>query len=101
MYKSLVVLLLIMPLSTYGEERNNSEYLSGLLINAKATGMCGVFGQMARFQESTKMPGGDEFIIRFLNTESARLGHTTLSFMKECPKVIKNHAATMKSLNNN
>jgi len=92
------VLLLPLSFSAYAEEKDDTDYLVNLMVTAKATGMCGVFGQMARFQASTKMPGGDEFILRFLNTEAARLGHDAASFMEQCPIVIQRYDETMKIL---
>ena len=71
-----------------------------LMITAKATGMCGVFSQMANFQEATKMPGGDEFIIRFISTEAARLGMTSEKLVGQCPSIVEKYNSTMKSLGN-
>jgi hypothetical protein len=39
---------------------------------------------MAEFQKSTKMPGGDEFLERFLGMESARLGKTPSQYVQMC-----------------
>jgi hypothetical protein len=80
------------------EDAEDSGPLIDALVTAKATGMCGVFSQMVNFQEATKMPGGDEFIVRFLNTEAARLGHTLETFMQSCITAADNYAATMKTL---
>ena len=68
---------------------NENDAVKSMLIAAKATGMCGTFAQLTRFQESTQMPGGDEFIVRFLNTEAARLGKTLPQFMEECQVVVE------------
>ena len=46
---------------------------------------------MASFQESTKMPGGDEFLLRFLATEQARLGMSPQEFLKACQKSISTY----------
>lgn len=54
------------------------------LVGAKLHGMCGTFGELARFQKATKMKGGDEFIERFLNTESARLGMSPKRLFELC-----------------
>ena len=76
MYKYLVILFLILSTPLQAKEKSDSEFIVELMVVAKATGMCGVFSQMANFQEATKMPGGDEFIVRFIKTEAALLGHT-------------------------
>jgi len=67
-----------------GASANENDGVIEMLIAAKATGMCGTFKQMSIFQESTQMPGGDEFIARFLNTEAARLGMTLPEFLEKC-----------------
>lgn len=60
-----------------------------LLVTAKFSGGCGIITQMASFQESTKMPGGDDFLGRFLNTESARLGMTIKQYLEQCRQSTK------------
>jgi hypothetical protein len=40
--------------------------------------------QLVAFQEATKMPGGDDFLMRFMTTEAARLGETPLGFIERC-----------------
>lgn len=77
---------------------NDNEALMDALIAAKATGMCGAIKQMSAFQESTKMPGGDGFILRFLNTEAARLGKTLPEFLAQCKAAVDTYTALMSSL---
>lgn len=91
----LFFLILITPLQA--KEKSDSEFIVELMVTAKATGMCGVFVQMMNFQETTKMQGSDEFIIRFLSIEATRLGHTLESFMKTCPPIVKKYNETMKT----
>ena len=55
-----------------------------LMVTAKFSGGCGIVTQLASFQESTKMPGGDEFLGRFLKTESARLGMSLKQYLEQC-----------------
>ena len=92
MLKVYVFLSLLLPLLLNAEEVEESKMneIVSMMVVAKATGMCGVLSQLARFQETTKMKGGDEFIMRFLNTEAARLGHTVQSFVGQCPDIVKN-----------
>ncbi len=54
--------------------------------------------QLTAFQESTKMLGGDEFILRFVNTEAARLGKTVPQFLSECQSSVAIYTKTMQSL---
>lgn len=55
----------------------------------KFVGLCGSFAQMAKFQESTELDGGHEFVARFLLAESSRLGLTPQEFMDQCSERIK------------
>ncbi len=95
-----LVILLLIPYNVQAEEvgKEDMSAITDLMIVAKATGMCGVYRQMAIFQESTKMSGGNEFILRFLNTEAARLGHTPESFMQQCAQVTEKYNNSMKLL---
>lgn len=79
-------------------ENDSANMVIEMMVVAKATGMCGVFSQMANFQQTTKMKGGDEFVVRFLTTEAVRLGHTLESFMAQCPEVVKKYNAYMELL---
>ena len=100
MLKSFVFLFLFFPLLLNAEESDKNEYgeIVGMMVVAKATGMCGVLSQLIRFQETTKMKGGDEFIMRFLNTEAARLGHTVDTFVGQCPNVTEKYKGYMELL---
>lgn len=97
-HKYILLILLAVPFSSHALE-DDSNIVKNLMVTAKATGMCGVFSQMVAFQDSTKMPGGDEFIVRFLNTEAVRLGYELNEFMKTCPIVVKKYNDTMSLLN--
>ena len=100
MKKYLVCFMLLYPMFAYAEEKGaeESNMLVELMVVAKATGMCGVFAQMTTFQQATKMPGGDEFIVRFLQTEAARLGHSLDSFLEQCPIFVDKYTQTMEAL---
>jgi hypothetical protein len=75
----------LLTIGTYALAAEKSEEsVLELLVTAKFSGGCGVITQMASFQQSTKMPGGDEFLGRFLNTESARLGMTVKQYLEQC-----------------
>lgn len=76
--------LIVMAGSAYSAEEEMS--LAGFLVAAKFLGGCGIFSQMAKFQESTKMLGGNEFIERFYTVESARLGLSPLEYGENCRK---------------
>ncbi len=79
-------------------QANEDDQVVGLLIAAKFTGVCGIFKQLSEFQGSTKMPGGDDFIVRFVNTEMARMGTTLPEFATQCASSIKQYTNTMTAL---
>ncbi|WP_316423345.1 hypothetical protein [Escherichia coli] len=88
-----IAILLILFFSTIvcAKPKSDNGDLKGLqelMITSKVAGMCGTIKQMATFQESTKMPGGDEFLQRFLTTEQARLGMNPQEFLEACQKSI-------------
>ncbi|WP_338508472.1 hypothetical protein [Pseudomonas poae] len=60
-----------------------------LLAAAKLSGACGIVGQMASFQDSTKMAGGTEFLNRFMIAEAARLGWTLDQYLEHCRGAIQ------------
>ena len=41
-----------------------------------------------QFQESTKMDGGNEFVVRFWTTEAARLGKTLNEYAAHCVSTV-------------
>jgi hypothetical protein len=82
---ALSALLLTFGVSVWAEKEDEQSTLA-LLITAKFSGGCGILSQMATFQESTKMEGGDDFLMRFLNTESARLGMSVAQYLEQCRK---------------
>lgn len=82
--KYVLLLILSFHISWSAESYEKNATPQDLMIVSKVAGMCGTFRQMSIFQESTKMPGGDEFFVRFLHTEMARLGWTEETFYKNC-----------------
>jgi len=91
-------LLISLPALAKDNTENDMSVIIEMMVVAKATGMCGVFSQMVTFQDTTKMAGGGEFIVRFLRTEAVRLGHTLESFMAQCPSLVKKYNSNMKLL---
>ena len=58
--------------------------LREVIVSSKISGGCSLLVQMAEFQQSTKMVGGDAFLERFLSMESARLGMSVDQYVKVC-----------------
>lgn len=66
-----------------------------MLVTSKFNGYCGAIYQMGSFQEVTKMKGGTEFLVRFIKTESARLGFTVDQFLDACKNASRSHKRWM------
>ena len=79
----MVVMIVTILFASSSHGSGNKEILEALQI-AKVAGMCGALKQITSFQETTQMPGGNEFILRFFQTESARLGMELQDFLKSC-----------------
>lgn len=77
---ALLTITLISNSQTYSAEVDPTE----ILVVAKFSGFCGAISQMHDFQQVTKMPGGDEFVSRFLATEAARLGLNVKKMLENC-----------------
>jgi hypothetical protein len=99
MIKLLFISILVFSSFTNAEEKQGDmSEIIGMMVVAKATGMCGVLSQMINFQQTTKMDGGDEFMIRFINTEAARLGKTLEVYVGDCPPIVEKYNGYMKML---
>jgi hypothetical protein len=100
MYKRILIGLALiaaasLPVSAQSED---NEQLINLLVVSKATGMCGTLKQLSAFQESTQMTGGNEFLLRFISTEAARLGKTLPELLGECESSVAIYTRTMEEL---
>lgn len=80
----IALLSLVAPIANAEENLSIQEVLS----IAKLAGVCGVFKQMAAFQEATQLEGGHVFAARFLMTEAARLGKTPEEYVTQCNRAI-------------
>jgi len=67
--------------SAHAEVATNPQ---GVLALSKLVGACGIVMQIIDFQAATKMDGGDEFVARFVKTETSRMGLTEEEFFKKC-----------------
>lgn len=76
--------LLLAYCASAAADPTESQQLHGAFVSARISGGCTLLVQMAEFQKSTKMPGGDEFLERFLGMESARLGISPAQYVKMC-----------------
>ncbi len=92
------ILMLAIPLMLSGNvlAHNGSKKHTSPLATAKLAGMCGALKQMAAFQEATKMEGGKEFYIRFVNTEAIRVGLTLPEFLQGCQQATRTYAELIK-----
>ncbi|MFT5709318.1 MAG: hypothetical protein ACI8QT_000004 [Halioglobus sp.] len=67
------------------------KFIMEIMVTSKMTGICGLVTQMVTFQETTKMDRGDDFMVRFLTTETARLGMSLEGFVAQCKTVVANY----------
>lgn len=97
-YLLLLILIVNAGWSTDNSEQNDYDTTLILLAQAKMAGVCGTIKQMALFQESTKMAGGDEFLARYINTEMARLNLTSETFLKLCKQSVQTYEQTVNTM---
>ncbi len=69
-----------------------------MLMNAKFAGTCGALTQMLDFQKSTAMPGGEDFVVRFWQEETARLGMTPDQFAGRCKEVVTEYEEVIAAI---
>ncbi|AWC94471.1 hypothetical protein ACV8DN_002890 [Morganella morganii] len=92
-----IVFLTMLQLTPITGFSNSTATVEDIMIVSKYTGMCGVFSQLSKFQESTKMDNGDEFLERFFNTELSRLNTTPEEFIKNCNKATETYDGYMET----
>lgn len=68
-----VLLAFVSFLSTASNDISNKELLNQVDLHAKMAGICATYAEMVVFQDRNKIPNGDEFIRRFLISETTRL----------------------------
>ena len=81
----------------------NAEYiehnkLDEIIKEAQIAGAYGMMSQIISFQVKTKMKGGDEFIIKFINTKAESLGLTSEEFVKNLKNIDDEFKIYMKIL---
>lgn len=81
-----VTFALVSLAASFGVRSEEKLSKQEILSIAKLSGACGVFKQMATFQESTQLVGGNEFAARFLMAEAARLGKSPEEYVNQCNK---------------
>lgn len=77
---------------------DDTDFAISVMIVSKTTGMCGAISQMTKFQESTQLSGGDEFIERFIKSELGRLDMTAQEFVDSCSKSIESYNTLKNTL---
>ena len=93
--KKIQGVVLVSTLLAAGAQADEDLKPSEMLSIAKVTGLCGAMQQLVAFQSATKMPGGDEFVVRFYKTELARLGTNQEAFTAQCVSVTNTYNAYM------
>tara|TARA_B100000683_G_C12298346_1_gene477053 strand:+ start:404 stop:751 length:348 start_codon:yes stop_codon:yes gene_type:complete len=68
---------------------------------AKLAGACGVYKQMADFQEYSKMDNSDKFVFAFMQSEASRLDNTPEKFLESCNSMMLIYKSAIDSINEN
>lgn len=76
---STVLFTLAMPVSAQDDLSPQ-----GILAIAKIAGACGILDSMIGFQKTTRMDGGEAFVLRFWEVEAARLGMSVQQLSDKC-----------------
>ena len=72
--------------------------MHGIMAVSKVTGACGIVAGMAQFQMATKMDGGTEFLVRFIETEAARRGMSREEWSAECKQAVTTYDGFWKAI---
>lgn len=94
--KLLSLLFLLFTLSSHANADGQSA--QEIMAVSKIAGACGILDSMLHFQKTTKMPGGEEFTVRFWATEAARLGLTMQQYSDQCNGAITSYDKFWKAL---
>lgn len=88
----LVIVALAVSVSASHAQRGTPELsLESFLVVGKASGACGILNLQLTFQQTTRMAGGDEFVVRFWTTEAARLGMTLKEYSDHCNRTLASY----------
>lgn len=96
------LLALAVTVMLVGSANAEDNVVHDMMVVSKMAGACGVAQQMANFQRTTQMPGGDEFVARFWKMEFARLGVTQKEYITNCERsfeLYKNYWDTAEAAN--
>lgn len=98
--KSQIFIAITLLIASFNVAANAEEKVDpqGVLAIAKITGACGIMDEMISFQKKTKLPGGDDFVARFWQAESARQGKTVQQMSDDCNKAIGAYDNLWKSM---
>lgn len=73
--------------------------IESLMALGKLTGACGIMNSQIVFQQTTGMPEGDEFLVRYWTTEAARLGMTIEKYGASCSQSIDSYDQFIAAIN--
>jgi hypothetical protein len=91
-------IFLVIPLSlSIAAEEEKIDPQAPLAI-AKIAGACGIMDEMIDFQKKTQLEGGNEFVTRFWQAESARQGKTVEQMSDDCNKAIAMYGQLWKAM---
>lgn len=96
--KSLLILALSLTLFSFQANAAEGQSAQEIMAVSKIAGACGILDSMLYFQKTTKMSGGDEFVVRFWTAEAARLGLSMQQYSDKCNQSITLYDKFWKAL---
>ena len=68
------------------------------MTTARLAGSCETVDALIAFQASARLPGGDEFVLKFMNAEMMRLGLSMNTFASVCAQSLERYEIMWKSI---
>ena len=98
--KVLIVALSLLPVFYLPAFAQEELTMQGILSIGKFAGACGILDSMINFQKTTKMEGGDAYVVRFWEVEAARLGLSVEQLSNKCNQSVSAYDKMWKIADN-
>lgn len=92
MFRSALFVSTFMLSANIAAEQSSRDFIQEVLATGKMAGACGIIQLQIQFQANTNMPGGADFVERFVSTEAARLGKSSDEYMNNCAMSISTYS---------
>lgn len=95
--KKTIALTCLFLQSIASADQGSNEALTAM-ATAKLAGACEAMDALIEFQKTTKLPGGEEFVVRFMNSELAQLGLDMDTYFSVCAQSISTYERIWESI---